>query len=699
MIVLKRVVPRDHPFFAPACIGQLRREEILHRFQNFRCSPLLFCVFLMYARVVAQASTYYLDCTAGSDNNSGFSEVQAWKSLARLNRAEFRPGDSILLKRGTGCEGMLAPHGSGAPGHPISIGAYGTGPLPIIRAGTNPAAIKLFDQQYWEIENLEAVGGSPYGIFIGGSRGELHHFRIKDVVVHDVTGEPKTKESGLIVITGSGGSATIHDVVIDGATVYNTSQWAGVIVVGQQWSDSSPDPRGGSDVIVRNCVIHDVAGDAILITTLKHGLIEKNASWNSGMQPTESIGTPDGMWAWMCEDCVVQYNEGYLSDSPGVDGGVFDIDYGDINNVVQYNYAHDSQGYCASVFGSAGPVGNSVNSEIRYNLCVNNGRSPRLAKRQGAIYLSTWNNGFLDGVKIHHNTVYWNPPGNFAALISDAKATGSRANVFENNLIVSTVPAMLAPNSFLRLDGNLYWYTGSQTPTWTFDGTTFSGWQHYQSASGQDAHSVYDDPRLTADFHLQPGSPALTPRIASAGCARDIFGGRPDRRSCAIGAAGVAASTTPDAHVAWAEMLPQVRGHWSLVSFFDLNSAAEDNPARSQVVVLESMLNQYGGRGLQSIVVAGNLSGSPSGLIENRSHDWHAENILFRSDPSGSMGKAASITTQPTTVLISSSGREIARWQGFASAIELGLELRRQLGPPPGMATDSANLAGVERSK
>lgn len=672
-------------------LGQPARCCLPIRFFGFPTAvlpQLVRCVefLLVLASVISltgttHASSYYVDCSAGADTNPGTVESQPWKSLARVNRIQFLSGDSVLFKRGTTCGGMLTPQGSGAPGQPISIGAYGTGPLPIIYGGANPAAIKLFNQQHWHIQNIEAVGGSPYGIFIGGSGGELHHFRITDVVVHDVAGEPKTKESGLIVITGSGGSSTIHDVVIDGATVYNTSQWAGIIIVGQQWSDSSPDPRGGSDFTVRNCVIHDVAGDAILITTLKHGLIEKNVSWNTGMQPTESIGTPDGMWAWMCNDCVVQYNEGYLSDSPGVDGGVFDIDYGNINNTIQYNYAHDSQGYCASVFGSAGPVGNSINSEVRYNLCVNNGRSPRLAKRQGAIYVSTWNNGFLDGVKIHHNTIYWNPPGNFSALVSDAQATGNRPNVFESNLIVSRVSELIAPNAFLRLDGNLYWYTGVGQPAWTYNGKTYSGWEQYHSASGQDERSLYADPKLTPEFRLQPDSPALRSGVSGEQCGKDLFGSTPEGHSCPIGAAGRAPLNA--AQRSREGILPVSTGQWSLVSFLDMKYLG-DNPSRSQIVVLESMLNQYESKGLKVIGVAG--SGAASDLFENRAYDWHAENIRFLLDPESKFAKSYSVFDKPTTVLISPEGRELWRWDGFASAAEVGLKLRSLLGPPAGMA-------------
>ena len=117
------------------------------------------------------------------------------------------------------------------------------------------------------------------------------------------------------------------------------------------------------------------------------------SAWDTGLQYTETIGTPNSIWEWMCEECVVQFNEGFFSDSPGVDGGVFDIDYGNIKNTVQYNFGHDSQGYCVSAFGVDGGSSDSVDSVIRGNLCIENGRSPREAERQGAMFFSTTRRG------------------------------------------------------------------------------------------------------------------------------------------------------------------------------------------------------------------------------------------------------------------------------------------------------------------
>lgn len=65
-----------------------------------------------------------------------------------------------------------------------------------------------------------------------------------------------------------------------------------------------------------------------------------------------------------------------------------------------------------------------------------------------------------------------------------------------------------------HLDGNLYFSAGGPTrASFGVLGTTYTGWAAYRSATGQDAHSRYADPRLRrparGDLHLRPGSPAV----------------------------------------------------------------------------------------------------------------------------------------------------------------------------------------------
>ena len=111
--------------------------------------------------------TFYLDCSAAGPGSG--TQSSPWNSLARVNAFAFIPGDQLLLNRGTTCNGSLTPQGSGSATAPIVIDAYGTGAQPAINGGSAQEAVMLFNQQYWEINNLEVVGGNLYGVYISGN--------------------------------------------------------------------------------------------------------------------------------------------------------------------------------------------------------------------------------------------------------------------------------------------------------------------------------------------------------------------------------------------------------------------------------------------------------------------------------------------------------------------------------------------------
>jgi sugar phosphate isomerase/epimerase len=601
-------------------------------------------LFGFFVALPAFAADYHVDCRDGDDGRDGRSPETAWRSVAKVTATTFQPGDSIRLRRGTRCTGMLWPKGSGEPGKPIRLAAYGEGPLPIVDAARGEAAVKLFDQQHWHVETLEATGGSPYGIYVSGSKGTLRHFRIRNVVVHGVGGEVKSKASGLLVVAAGGGGQTFEDVLIDGVTAYDTTQWAGIEVHGAAWEDKGLRAR---NVTVRNSIVHDVYGDGIVLFQVEDGLVERSAAWRTGLQPIETIGTPNGIWTWRCRRCAVRWTEGFLTDSPGVDGGVYDIDWGNDDNVVEHNFGHDAMGYCASVFGAGGET--TTNSVVRHNVCVNDGRSPKLARRQGDFFISTWEGGKLDGVRVEDNTFFWNPPIDVPVVQMDhADFAGSRPNVFERNLIRSAVPSMIHSGDGLRFDRNLYWYAGAREPKWSYGGREHVGFAAYRRDSGQDAAGLFADPKLTATMRLRDGSPAIeggTTLGADVGAVDPVAG----------------KAIVP---------IEGYRGRWALVS--DL---AEDDASRAQVVFLQAALEQYGDRGL--VVGVGLAAGASSQLA----HDWNLGAIrTFTSAPTRA-------ERFPTTLLVSPEGAVVRRWEGFANPADLGLTLRALLGPPAGAPT------------
>ena len=60
--------------------------------------PTLAALFLL-ACSISHAASYYVS-PAGDDAKDGRTEATAWRTCAKVNKAAFQPGDSILFKRG-----------------------------------------------------------------------------------------------------------------------------------------------------------------------------------------------------------------------------------------------------------------------------------------------------------------------------------------------------------------------------------------------------------------------------------------------------------------------------------------------------------------------------------------------------------------------------------------------------------------------
>lgn len=388
----------------------------------------------------ATPRTYYVDC--GSASSAGDGTLQApLRSLDAVNALALVAGDSVLFQRGSVCLGALYPQGSGTEAAPIRIAAYGEGALPrIVAAPHDAAALRLTHQEFWEIQSLDLSGGTTYGVLMETDSGTMHHLVLRDLRVHDVRGPLQRKESGLVVIHASGVRGRFDDVDIDGVQAFDTTLWSGIFV-----SDAA-------HVWIHNAVVHDVQGDGIVVFRSHDAVISRSVAWHTGMQHQQTIGTPNAIWTWRCTDCMVQDNEAFLADSPGIDGGAFDIDYGNTRNTVQRNFGHDTAGYCVSVFAAFGPTTDSI---VVGNLCLNNGMSPHLAQRQGAILLMSWQGGSLDGVDIRYNQIDWRPPGDTPAIQRGSELHASRVRL-QTNVVWSTGISFVAPELPYQGDRNRY---------------------------------------------------------------------------------------------------------------------------------------------------------------------------------------------------------------------------------------------------
>lgn len=620
--------------FSPAFVSRqhdfLRERESTLLMRSYKYITLIGALTIAvsgFAKIEISSSrraghSFYLDCGSANAAGSGVSAQSPWNRLSQLNATEFTPGETIYLKRGTVCHGSLTPKGSGSEGAPIRLTAYGEGARPkVVAEASAEEALRLFNQQYWNIDSLDLAGGRTYGVFISGNKGILHHIYLSNLAVHDVLGgEMKSKDNGLVVISPGSVNQHFDDVLVDGVTAWNTHQWMGIDVGGGNLG-FPPESTWSTNVVIRNSTVHDVQGDGIVLFRVRVGRIETSVAWNTGMQITQTIGTPNAIWTWMCDDCAVAGNEAYLTDSPGVDGGAFDIDYGNTNNSVIDNYGHDTQGYCVAVFG-AGFV--TRQSTVRGNLCVNNGRSPRMAKYQGAIFLLSWNGGSIDGLNMEDNTVYWHPFEDAPALLNDATIKAGTA-VFRNNDIYSTSPRMVNSNASLNFAQNHYTYFGDGSAKWRYGGQRFTGLLDFQGGPHQDAGSSFAQHGLR-QWPLQD------------------------------------------------QQHQSLQLECELPVSFNAKGLMSDAALR-QIVVLKSLSQQYRALGLQVILrmTSPDAQLFKTEMFRNAVTDLDLDGIAI-TQAAGSGAERMKLSTP--------GGRIDRQWNGFAGPAELGLAVRRQMGEP-----------------
>ena len=212
---------------------------------------------------------YYVDSRNGSDSGDGQSPVTAWRSLEKVNATTFHPGDQILFCSGCVFKGRLHPLGDGTPERPIRIGSYGVGAKPCIdgcgshgtREGnyTDGAAVLFFNQNYWELQDLEITNFNPwYKQQFEYSAGMNAEKIYAGMMTADPNGEPlmlrmtqgERELVSLPITPELGGDMMSNKSIPSPENRYRY----GVLV---RWDNYGT----GHHIHIRNCHIHDINGE------------------------------------------------------------------------------------------------------------------------------------------------------------------------------------------------------------------------------------------------------------------------------------------------------------------------------------------------------------------------------------------------------------------------------------------------------
>jgi len=452
--------------------------------------------------------TYYIDSKSGSDNNAGTSPENAWKNLARINITVFQPGDKILLAAGSLWNNeQLYPKGSGNAQKPIIIDMYGKGTKPIINCnGAHLEAVRLYNQEYWEIRNLEITNTAPLrvkglkGIYVYAENfGTAHHIKLLDLFIHDVNGSNVKNEGGgfgiLLECNGPYTKSNFDNVLIEGCRLLrcdrngiSISNWP------DYWKRSSWFPS--LNVVIRNNVLEDIGGDGIVPIGCDGCLVEYNII-NGARRRAQDAAC--GIWPWSCDNTVIQYNE--VTGMKGThDGQSFDSDWNCRNSLFQYNYSHDNQGGFLLVCNKSDEVmpsscGN-IGTIFRYNISRNDGDN-----NDCPIFELS---GYTKNTLIYNNTIYTNKIKNGQFI-----NTWNWGNAWPDDTRFY--------NNIFYIEGNSQYELGGATNT-IFSNNVFYGNSrpHPKDPNGITANPMLVKPgsgargKETLDgYKLQPGSPCI----------------------------------------------------------------------------------------------------------------------------------------------------------------------------------------------
>src|SRR5437870_5324703 len=118
---------------------------------KFAALKKLTSVLLLIFGLTANATTYYVS-NSGNDSNNGTSTSTPWRTLSKVNSFfnSLKPGDNVLLNRGEVFYGKITIGKSGTSTARITIGAYGSGAMPVITGFTDVNSWTNLGGNIWE---------------------------------------------------------------------------------------------------------------------------------------------------------------------------------------------------------------------------------------------------------------------------------------------------------------------------------------------------------------------------------------------------------------------------------------------------------------------------------------------------------------------------------------------------------------------
>ncbi len=480
---------------------------------------------------VSPSSAYYVSPT-GNDANSG-SASAPWLTIGHA-ALQATAGDTVYVEAGTYHESVTFAN-SGTATAPIVFDGQGVA----IVDGTGVACCTSPSF----VSSNGFIGGNTQGLFTIGASSGVNYLTIQGFTIQNYKTASSANAPVGVFIVGSGtGISVLNNTIQNIQTTAGASGNAyGMGVFGTSATPLSVTVSG-------NTVTGCLTGNSE--TTTYNGNVQNFVVSNNKIYDNDNIGMdaigfegvgPTGydqakngdVYGNLIYNITSNYNPAYGSGKPNNSLGADGL-YCDGCTLVTFErntlYGNDINIEAASE--TLGKV--SSNVIIRNNLIY--------ASNATGITVGGYNSGSTGGstnITIVNNSLYDNDIKNTGSgeFQLQYRATGI---VFENNIVHASTQGVFiygfVAGSGLTANYNDYYTTGSTT-TFELNGTSYSSFASYQSATGQDVDSVFanpdylNSPTCTAsgapipittctpmpNFDLSTGSPALNTGDSSLG--------------------------------------------------------------------------------------------------------------------------------------------------------------------------------------
>lgn len=438
--------------------------------------------------------THYVDNAAGSncsDAGAGTSTSAPWCSFAPVQNRTLSAGAQLLLKRGDSWTSSMTLYGSGTSTSWITIGAYGTGSLPVIRGNDQAAdrTIVLKNPDYWHIQDLE-LSHAGNGVLIEYTTLGHNGLDIHGLNAHDLNGifdgapaqsdYPDLQNSAAVTISAAGAPVTsAGQVVLNNATIRDNviHNAAGVYVQADPGRTGTPAfaPSTFSNMTIAHNNFSYSAAPILAVEAAQNAAVESNWIDCSGHQ-AEPQGTTCAFFSQVASSLVQNNVIMNMPNTNSPDETGIDFEYKIQNTAVRGNYFANNAGAGIELLQLQGRPGDfSTGNTIEENTFYNNGGASSSQKGHIAID-ATGTTG--PTVTIQHNNYQSSPNG----FISDVNGTPNLTNVTQSDNNVSTAQYPAAWQ-FATIQGSNGWHqqgysgTGNWTdlPTYTATPSRWTG--------------------------------------------------------------------------------------------------------------------------------------------------------------------------------------------------------------------------------